>query len=311
MQLYQLEQFCAIARCEHVSKAAAELHISQPTLSLNLARLEDELGVHLFDRVGRNIKLNLYGQEFYSHVEKALQELDNAKQKMQDISSAVGTPTVFADALFNDTFAVLQDYLIARPDTKVIHLILTIPEILERLRNGKLDFGIIMKPSGCEIEEGFDWQPLWQTELLALVRDTHPLAKRECIRLNELKDQEFICAIDGFDSRNAFDYYCGQAGFTPNYRYTSIKPYLFNDLTRQYGCISIMSKIMWDCHGVDRENLSGLRTDMAHITALPLVEPACSVGFGIITYKANYMSRSAKILMDYVARYFMDNPGLF
>lgn len=311
MQLYQLEQFCTIARFEHVSRAAAELHVSQPTLSLNLARLENELGVQLFDRAGRNIRLNPYGQEFYSHVERALQELDYARQKMQDIASAASTPTVFADALFNDTFAVLQDYLIARTDTKVVHLVLTIPEIMDRLRSGKLDFGIIIEPAGREIEKGFAWRPLWRTELLALVRDTHPLAKREFVHLSELKDQEFIGAIDGFDSRNAFDYYCEQAGFTPNYRYTSIKPYLFNELTRQYGCISIMSKIVWDCHDVDRENLSGLRTDIAHIRALPLLEPACRVEFGILTYKSNYMSRSAKILMEYVAQYFTDNPGLF
>ena len=83
MQIHQLEQFCAIARIEHMTKAAAELHVSQPTLSLNISRLEDELGTELFDRSGRNIRLNEYGTTFLYHVERILDELETAKQERQ------------------------------------------------------------------------------------------------------------------------------------------------------------------------------------------------------------------------------------
>lgn len=311
MQLYQLEQFCMIARYEHISRAALELHVSQPTLSLNLARLEEELGMPLFDRVGRNIKLNDYGRVFYKHVEHALLELDAARQALKDISAAADTEARFADALFNDTYTVVQSFLQTRPSAKVIHLVLTIPDILSKLDAGQLDFGIIVAPKGHDFGNRFQWQPLWETELMALIKDTHPLAEREKLDLADLKDQEIICAINGFDTRDAFDYYCAQAGFTPNCRYTSIKPYLFNDLTRQYGWVSIMSKIMYDCHDIEREDVSGLRSEMTHICARPIVNPRCEVQFGIVTARSNYLSRSAKVLIDFVSQYFRENAGMF
>lgn len=308
VQLHQLKQFCVIARCEHISQAAAELFISQPTLTMNLQRLETELGVPLFDRVGRNIRLNHNGRRFYRHVEEALKELDTAKQELQEEATR---PAAFADALFNDTFTMLQQYLALDPNVKVVHLILTIPEILARLEDGSLDFGLMIIPKDRKLGKQFAWKPLWETNLVALVSEQHPLAKRGSIRLEELKNDEFICATSGFDSRDAFDYFCRLAGFHPTYRYTSVKPYLFNDLTRQYGSISLMSRIMYETHHVARENKTGLRTDLTGITALALTEPDCTVQFGMVTCREHMLTENAKKLMRYVQEYFSTHVGLF
>lgn len=68
MDLLQLKYFCAIVEEGHMTRAAARLSIAQPALSASLGRLEKELGVSLFDRVGRNIYLNECGQSFYAFV---------------------------------------------------------------------------------------------------------------------------------------------------------------------------------------------------------------------------------------------------
>ena len=64
MQLTQLEYFIVVARLEHMSKAALELEVSQSSLSKTIARLEDDIGVPLFDRRGKSIRLNEYGRIF-------------------------------------------------------------------------------------------------------------------------------------------------------------------------------------------------------------------------------------------------------
>lgn len=64
MELLQLEYFLTVAKLEHMTKAAQELRIAQPALSKTIARLEQDLGVPLFDRQGRKIRLNPYGQAF-------------------------------------------------------------------------------------------------------------------------------------------------------------------------------------------------------------------------------------------------------
>ena len=280
-------------------------------LSQNLARLEKELGVPLFDRVGRNIKLNYYGMLFYEHVSKALLELEVARNSVEKAKGEPGDPTVFADALFNDTFSIVRQYLDENPSAKVIHLLLTIPEILQKLETRELDFGIIVSPKGFNFGPSFGWIPMWETVLLALMSADDPLASNSSIKLGKLKDSDFVGAIDGFDTRDAFDHYCKLAGFTPNYRYTTIKPYIFNEQTRKYGSVSIMSKIMYDCHEIPRCSVNDLRSSMDGVKAIPIIEPECVVEFGIITYKSKYLKKTTMDLIRFVQAYFEKNQGLF
>ena len=72
MDLLQLQYFIAIAEYQHITKAAAHLHVSQPSLSNTLSRIENELGTQLFDRQGRNIVLNDSGKIVLAHAKKYL-----------------------------------------------------------------------------------------------------------------------------------------------------------------------------------------------------------------------------------------------
>ncbi len=73
MELLQLEYFKMIAKTQNISAAAKELHVVQPSLSQLLKRLEQEVGVPLFDRVGKHIQLNTYGQVFLKYTEEEIQ----------------------------------------------------------------------------------------------------------------------------------------------------------------------------------------------------------------------------------------------
>ena len=88
MDLLQLKYFCEIAREEHITRAAKNLNIAQPALSASLNRLEKELGVSLFDRVGRNISLNSCGQAFYQHISPALLLIENGIRAMEDFRTS-------------------------------------------------------------------------------------------------------------------------------------------------------------------------------------------------------------------------------
>src|SRR6478735_7393087 len=79
MELLQLKYFQTVAYTEHISKAAAQLNIAQPSLSLTIKRLEDEMGTPLFHRKGRNIELNAAGEILLKHVNRIFVELENAK----------------------------------------------------------------------------------------------------------------------------------------------------------------------------------------------------------------------------------------
>ena len=100
MDLLQLRYFQAVARHQHVSRAAAELHVAQPALSRAIARLETELGVPLFDRRGRRIRLNRFGAMFLARAGRALGELDQGQHELRDAAGlAQGTVAVAAETL--------------------------------------------------------------------------------------------------------------------------------------------------------------------------------------------------------------------
>ena len=88
MNILQLRYFTTVAQLENISKAAALLHLSQSSLSKNIARLEEELGLHLFDRNGKKIALNAPGRRVLDCSEKLLRELDLTLKDMQQISGA-------------------------------------------------------------------------------------------------------------------------------------------------------------------------------------------------------------------------------
>src|SRR5947208_2509200 len=85
----QLEYFREVAQHEHITQAASQLSVSQPAVSRSIARLEHELGVPLFERQGRSVKLNRYGRAFLAHVERALAEVSEGQRELSDMVGPV------------------------------------------------------------------------------------------------------------------------------------------------------------------------------------------------------------------------------
>src|SRR5579875_959834 len=85
MDLLQLRYFQTVARHEHMTQAAQKLYISQSSLSKTIAHLERELGVTLFDRQGRQIRLNQYGKVFLRRVEQAFAALEDGRRELVDL----------------------------------------------------------------------------------------------------------------------------------------------------------------------------------------------------------------------------------
>ncbi len=105
MELRQLKYFVAVAEREHVSEAALELHVAQSAISRQISNLENELGVQLFERVGRNVHLTSIGKIFLTHIKSALKGLDYAKKQVDEYldpergSIKIGFPTSLASNL--------------------------------------------------------------------------------------------------------------------------------------------------------------------------------------------------------------------
>lgn len=189
MNLPQLHYFMKLAELQHYTKAAKELYISQPSLSDSIASLEQELGISLFQKKGRNVKLTKYGQEFYVYVSRSLNELERGIASMKRYSGQVGgvidvgcIPTLVGDFLPN----AIRNYMKkgARTKFNIFHGMSI--EVAHGVAAGKFDLGFC---SMVDDEPDLVFVPIMAQELVLIVNDTHPLADRkEELRLSDLKD---------------------------------------------------------------------------------------------------------------------------
>ena len=115
MELLQLKYFKTVARTEHITKAAQELHISQPALSVTIARLEEEVGVPLFDRIGRQIRLNAFGKTFLKQVDTALEALETGKRQVTDMAGLERGSVLVATTTLNRVSELLAPFLALYP----------------------------------------------------------------------------------------------------------------------------------------------------------------------------------------------------
>ena len=216
MELAQLEYFRAVARTEHVTQAAEQLGITQPALSRAIARLERDLGVELFEHRGRGVSLSRYGRAFLAHAESALAALDQGRRELGDLADRDAGVIAFGFAHALGTRIVpdlIAGFRRQHPRARFQLLQNASHIILAELEAGDVDLALVspVPPTSDRIESVvLDTEEL----LLAVPRD-HRLAKRKSVRLEELRDDTFVCLREGYGLRALTDAFCAQAGFTP------------------------------------------------------------------------------------------------
>ena len=212
MDLLQLKYFCEIAREEHITRAAKNLNIAQPALSASLNRLEKELGVSLFDRVGRNISLNSCGQAFYQHISPALLLIENGIRAMEDFRTSEKNSLTLGSSVSQ---SLLQEALIAYrkqyPDIRISQLSVDPRDVEQEMKRNYYDFFIL--PNRLNLPGVIQEVLVEERFMVAL---NHPLAGEQEISLEQLKDEPFLCLPQGYAFRTFTDSICEKAGFLPH-----------------------------------------------------------------------------------------------
>ncbi|MEV0402701.1 LysR family transcriptional regulator [Actinoallomurus sp. NPDC050550] len=201
MDLNSLRQFLVVARLEHLSRAADELRIAQPSLSRTIARLEGELGTPLFDRGGR-LRLNETGRLFRGYVERSLGELEAGRRAVAEAASE-GVRTVrLASETFLTLTGPLAAYKRAHPSVEVELQWSPAEDMARRLRAQDVDLCVASQPIHAE---GLEQVRLLDEAVGVGTRLDHPLAGRTAVSIDELADQPFIIAREGHWQRRLFD----------------------------------------------------------------------------------------------------------
>jgi LysR family transcriptional activator of glutamate synthase operon len=194
MNLNQLYYFQTIARLQHFTQAAEELHISQPSLSYAMSSLEKELGTILFEKQGRNVILTKYGRLFLDHVNRSLAELENGKRQL---AKYTGEQQGQIDIGY--VYPLAPRYI-----PKMVRSFIDLPEnkgvnftfyqgitsaLISGLKSEKYD---VIFASQVADEPEIDFVPLLQHTLSVIVPKGHPLENEPHIPLKAIETYPLV-----------------------------------------------------------------------------------------------------------------------
>jgi DNA-binding transcriptional LysR family regulator len=217
VDLTQLMYFQAAARHEHFTRAAEAVNVAQPALSRQIHSLELELGVQLFDRVGRGVKLSAAGRGILPRVERVLAEIGGIRADVRMLSSLEGGTVALG--FLHSIGAHLLPGILAAFRAQHPHIGFTLhegprSELEERVRRGELDLAITSPLP--EPDKDLIGVQLLRDDLVVALPPHHRLARRDEVQLSQLEEEDFIFLGASFgELRTITRRACEAAGFVP------------------------------------------------------------------------------------------------
>ena len=294
MDLLQLQYFLRLATTEHVSKTAEQLHISQPSLSATIKKLETELGVPLFIRKGRNIALSPYGQAYKAYVEEAFLALDNGRQAIDRLRNAddctlnlgLLSPYVWTE--------VFQDFAHLHPEVRINRYSVEGYRYVDQILAGKIDLylGGINRVDALD-DSKVQYTTLYEDDMVLLVHKSHPLAGAAGVDLRNCREEHFINLDASTNLQQFISALFTQARYTPSV--VMVCDYTLRD------------QMVSENHGVSiTTKLAAQKTEARDVTYVPITWPAEKRRLGLVWRRGRVFSQSMQKFHDVACEFYRD-----
>lgn len=256
MELLQLHYFYEVARNLHVTKTAEQLHVAQPALTQGIRRLEKELGVKLFCKNGRNIALTEYGVYLKERLTPVLQVLNQIPEHLQEMAS-VRKRTLRINVLAASTMVTdaLIHYQQENDDIRF--------QVVQNVQDVNADITVSTIEKFDIPEKSCDKFKVFTEHIFLAAPNREKFRRIKEIRLQELKDEEFISLAGSRALRVICDRFCMQAGFTPKIVFESDSTAAVQNLIAAGLGVGFWPHYTWG------------RNDMEGVLLLPIKEPDC------------------------------------
>lgn len=219
MDIRVLKYFTVLVEKRGFTKAAEALHISQPSLSNSIKKLERELGWKLIDRTTREFRLTEEGAHFYRESKKLVQHYEQMEQEVKNVREK--GPGVISIGLIESSMLWMPEILIEfqklNPHTRVKLLeVLSLKEVEEALGNFEIHLAItnqIIK------NEDIQTRPIYRERLIAFLPLEHPMTNQKAVQLEDLAKENLIICREGFQSREDILRAFRERGIEPNIQF--------------------------------------------------------------------------------------------
>lgn len=221
MELRQLEYFITVTNLKSFTKAADKLHVAQPSITIAIKKLEDNLGVTLLERKQKNINLTKEGEIFYRRANEIINSVNNVEKEMNDFKEAkkeiikVSIPPLIG---FHMLPKIFSQYYNENSSVELEIVEVGSLETVELLEAGEIDLALIIK---SHKNECIETTAINAREILLCLPKEHPLTNEKSIPFSMLKDERFLLLKEGNYIRRRILKECENHNFEPNIIYQS------------------------------------------------------------------------------------------
>lgn len=252
MEIRQLRSAVAIARRLSFTAAAEELAVAQPALSQQIAALERELGVRLFERTNRRVALTDAGRAFVARAERVIADLGAVTEEMTAYAGGlrgrvvVGTYQSFAEYTLPK---LLGRFHAEYPGIEVALREGMADALLAALRGGTVDVFVGHSDDASIAVAGFRSEPLYEDELVIAVAARHRLAGRSSVRIDELRDEPFVIFRPGSAMTHRLNQLAREAGFEPRVAFESEDSFTVRSLVAEGLGVALYARTLGNTPG--------------------------------------------------------------
>jgi LysR family hydrogen peroxide-inducible transcriptional activator len=221
MEMHQLRYVVAVVRAGNFSRAAEQCHVSQPSLSQQILKLEEELGERLFDRTKREAKLTPHGEAFLPRAVKILEEVDAARREASDAQRLlrgrliIGVLPTIAPYLLPEVLVTFAEKF---PGVKIVVHEDTTARLLKLAQAYEIDFALASRPIQ---DERMEVKDLFTEELRLALPPGHRLTRKRTVRLADLEKEPFIVMKEGHCLGDQVLTFCERRDLKPTINFRS------------------------------------------------------------------------------------------
>lgn len=297
MELRQIEYFLAVLKHRSYTRAASSLFVSQPTLSVAIQKLENELGLKLLDRDNKGITLTREGEIFQKQAEKLLNEADALMALMRDLNPTlkksvnIAFPSTIGSWLWKELLCTFpREY----PDIHLEIQDLGTIDIVNRLKSVELEIGYGVMDLARD--EDIEFEKIKGGELKHILPAGHPLARKERVHLSDLGNELILmyCKNTTFTEK-LFLEELSHAGMAPNIFYVREQSSVFDIVAQGCGIAPVLN-----------DSVSAIR-DNPRIVSRGFEKPV-KFNAGLLWNKHIFLSASAREFLNFI-RGYRDTTG--
>lgn len=290
MNVIQMRYFYEVCRWQNITKAAENLHVSQPTISVAMQSLEAETGLNLFRRNGKKIFISKDGNILLARIRPILEQMDHLEQEINEMAHKRNHIRVALPPQIGIRIAplLLGKFRQENPEI-IVEIIETGPiNSLRMLKDEKLDLALMNYTADCD--DGFIYRKLGEAECCFCTYSSSPLAKQQVITIEDVKDEPLVLLDSTFNLTHFVHQIFMKHGFKPNVLHYSPYLHTVRNLVSQKIASTFLIK-----HAILPDD---------DIIALSVNTPLY-LDTGIVTKKGRQIYSDERILIDFLKKFFV------